>query len=351
MKKILLSAFALTLLAPSMRAQLQVDTTASVTQLQTFLAGAGITISNLSVNCPPVARGIFSNGTTTNLGMGAGFVMSTGEIATLPGPNNSSSTSGQTNGVMNDPDMDSVCGYSTFDGCILEFDVTPTHSNILFNYIFASEEYNEWVGSGFNDAFAIFFSGPGFPVQNVALLPGGTTPVTVNNVNMGSNPTYFVNNDSSMVYPTDSARIQPDGFTTNLTALISGLVANNTYHFKIGVADALDAVWDASVFLQAASFRSQELTGVDAAALGVKAHLAPNPSGGLLQLWLSGIRPGSEISIDLHDLTGRLIYNGNPVPDSMSGYFSADLSAMNPGPYVLTVHTEKGDLSLRWIKY
>jgi Secretion system C-terminal sorting domain len=340
-----------TLFSPSVHGQMTTDTLSGSAQLSTFLAGAGINITNLTVNCPSQAIGTFMHGSVpSNLNMGAGLVMSTGFISEIPGPNDITSTSGITNGISGDTDMNAVCGQQTFDGCIVEFDIVPSFSNILFNYIFASEEYNEWVGSPFNDAFAIFFSGPGFPQQNVALIPSTTTPVTVNNVNMGANPTYYVDNDSSIYYPGDSSRIEMDGMTTNLTALIPGLVASSTYHFKIGVADASDQVLDAAVFLQAASFRRQELTGVDAASLGVKLSVSPNPSSGMLDLNLAGLRPGEEISFTLHDLTGRIAFESGNMPHNGNGSFSSDLSKMPSGIYLVTVHTEKGDVSTRWIR-
>ncbi len=54
-------------------------------------------------------------------------------------------------------------------------------------YVFASEEYPEYVGSSFNDVMAVFVDG-----QNCALVPGSQTPVSINTVNPGSNSQYYV---------------------------------------------------------------------------------------------------------------------------------------------------------------
>ena len=49
----------------------------------------------------------------------------------------------------------------TFDASILEFDFITFSDTILFSYVFASEEYKEFVNANFNDAFGFFISGPG----------------------------------------------------------------------------------------------------------------------------------------------------------------------------------------------
>lgn len=70
-----------------------------------------------------------------------------------------------------DPDLNSlVTGYTTYDAVALEFDVTVAKDGFLvFRYVFGSDEYNEWVGSPFNDVFG-FFIGPA--KTNVAIVKG-----------------------------------------------------------------------------------------------------------------------------------------------------------------------------------
>ncbi len=64
---------------------------------------------------------------------------------------------------------------------MLTIHFTPTGNQVRFSYVFASEEYNEYVGSEYNDLFAFFVGG-----TNYAVLPGTSTPVAINNVNCGS---------------------------------------------------------------------------------------------------------------------------------------------------------------------
>ena len=71
------------------------------------------------------------------------------DVNTLP----SSSTSNGQPGT-------SLINGTTFDAAILSFTLTPLASgNLSFTYVFASEEYPEYVGSQFNDAFRLLVNG------------------------------------------------------------------------------------------------------------------------------------------------------------------------------------------------
>src|SRR6185436_9045314 len=101
----------------------------------------------------------------------------------IVGPNLLDDTSTD-NAMPGDPSLDAlVPGYETFDATILEFDfVCDNPTAISFQYVFGSEEYNEWVGSPFNDVFGFFLNG-----VNIATVPticsSGGIPVAINNVN------------------------------------------------------------------------------------------------------------------------------------------------------------------------
>ncbi|MDP0953449.1 choice-of-anchor L domain-containing protein, partial [Klebsiella pneumoniae] len=80
---------------------------------------------------------------------------------------------------------------TTNDAAVLQFDFIPLGDTLKFDYVFASEEYNVYVGGGVNDVFAFLLSGPNpaggnYVDANLALLPGTTTPVSINTVNNGS---------------------------------------------------------------------------------------------------------------------------------------------------------------------
>jgi len=234
--------------------------------VQNILLGTGVTASNITFNgapgnTPNAQIGQF-NAINTNpyLGIDSGIVMASGDVNVAVGPNNSGSASlGGGNLGASDPDLDQLegTGSGTNDKSILEFDFIPTGDTITFNFIFGSEEYPEWVSAGYNDAFGFFLSGPGIAgpysnsATNIALIPGTTTPVTIDNVNSASNPSYYIDNT-----PFSGAQsIQFDGYTTPITAV--GLVqCGLLYHIKLAIADVGDAIYDSGVFLEGGSFSS-----------------------------------------------------------------------------------------------
>ncbi|MBI5219498.1 MAG: choice-of-anchor L domain-containing protein [Bacteroidia bacterium] len=239
--------------------QLVVSNALTPAQLvQNVLLGPGITVSNITFSgCTSTSTGAgvcigqFSNGNTTNLGLTAGIVMSTGSIFDIAqAVSGFASTS---NGAGSDPQLAAAASATIYDATVLEFDFVPFSPQCSFRYVFGSEEYPEYVNAGYNDAFGFFITGPNpaggnFTNTNIALIPGTTLPVTIDNVNSGSYATYFIDNQSlggtTVVY---------DGFTTVLTASCS-VVPCQQYHIKLAVGDAGDAIYDSGIFLEAGSF-------------------------------------------------------------------------------------------------
>lgn len=242
----------------SLFAQLTVNTAVSATQLVNALVGnQGVTITNITSNCPAGSWGQFATGATpSSLGISAGIVLTTGTSANL-GAAASSFSSMSHNGA-GDPDLNTygVTTVTTHDACKLEFDAIPICDTIRFRYVFASEEYPDQLGGPFYDAFAFFINGPGLPLgTNIAKIPATNTPININTVNNGQafgcpavlpgpcmNCAYYVNNCTSttMVY---------DGKTTVLTAQAI-VQACATYHIKLEIADGTDYIYDSAVFLE-----------------------------------------------------------------------------------------------------
>ena len=251
------------------RAQLVVNNTLSPTQLvQDILLGPGIDAYNVTATgCVTSSTssgdciGNFSNGNTTNLGLSAGVVMCAGSIFDIP--NAASANASIDNGGGSDPQLASlVPGYTIYDATVLEFDFIPNSPQVTFRYVFGSEEYREYVGSSYNDAFGFFLSGPNpgggnYTNVNLAKIPGTTLPVTINNVNAGSYSQYYVSNSGvTIVY---------DGFTTVLTATAQ-VTPCMTYHIKIAIGDAGDHVLDSGIFLEAGSFSGGNSFSVSSAS-------------------------------------------------------------------------------------
>jgi hypothetical protein len=228
--------------ASSAKAVLIVTPTNNATTLSNTILGTGITASNFVYTGGSTASGTFTGGASAGIVIDKGIILTSGDANLAPGPNNSGGA-GSSNGASGDAQLSALAGGATTNNAsVLSFDFTSTSSNLFFNFVFASEEYNEYVGSGFNDVFGFFLDG-----KNIALIPGTTTPITINNVNLGSNSGFYVNNSPG------SADIQYDGFTKVLTANALNL-APGKHTIKLAIADVGDSILDSAVFIQGSTF-------------------------------------------------------------------------------------------------
>ncbi|HRY97499.1 MAG TPA: choice-of-anchor L domain-containing protein [Bacteroidales bacterium] len=235
--------------------------------VKNVLIGQGVTVSNVKFNnlttaIPHGAIGTFQTGANaTNLGLTSGILLTSGTATIAVGPNNSGSDGSAITPNISDPQLAALIpGYTVNDVAKLEFDFIPESDSVEFRWIFGSEEYPEWVNSSFNDVFGFFISGGFDPTnywlpynnKNIALIPSPpapvNTPVTIDNVNAGSYPQFYVNNAGG-------TWVEYDGFTTVLTAK-AYVVPCVPYHIKIAVADAGDQAYDSGVFLEEGSFNS-----------------------------------------------------------------------------------------------
>lgn len=265
-------------LAPSAPAfALSVTSSTDASALASALVGGGITISNATLVGSARQQGTFSGGLASGIGIDGGVILTSGSIDNAPGPNDSD-FAGEVAGTGSDADLASLIpGFTIFDRNVLEFDFETTTGDLFFSYVFASEEYNEFVNSSYNDVFGFFLNG-----TNIALIPGTSTPVSINTVNCGqdlvppgTNCGLFNNNDTDGGGPFFD--LQYDGFTDVLTASITGLAAG-THHLKLAIGDAGDEGYDSAVFLRAGSF-----TATDPETVPVPAPLA------LIALGLAGL--------------------------------------------------------------
>ncbi len=210
-----------------------------------FFQNDSVTVSNVSTAYDGSNMGFFDKG-DTDFPIGAGIVISTGSVEEIPFPHDYFGT-GLTTGL-EDYDINLAAGNTSGDAAILEFDFVPTNDQLLdFKYVFASEEYPEFVGTGFNDAFLFLISGPGINgpysngAENAAMVPGFDDPVSINNVNANNNPDLYIDNSGGQY-------LMFDAYTTELPATFY-VDAGETYHAKIVVADVGDHAYDSAIFL------------------------------------------------------------------------------------------------------
>ncbi|MCC7506948.1 MAG: choice-of-anchor L domain-containing protein, partial [Saprospiraceae bacterium] len=246
---------------------IQVDPGGSPESLaQNLLIGGNCyDVSNVTFTGNGSQIGSFSEG-LTNIGFDTGIMLATGDVSVAVGPNDMTSATAGFGISTPDADLTQLSGSpANFDMASLEFDITPTQSPLTFQYVFASEEYCEYVGSQFTDAFGLFISGPGISgpfggARNIATIGSGEY-VTINTVNHLNNSGLYVNNipaSGDLCGQTPATgpavnELQFDGFTRKLTAY-ADVIPCETYHIKLKICDVGDGIYDSAVFLKAGSF-------------------------------------------------------------------------------------------------
>lgn len=253
-------------------AQLIVNTSISATDLvNNVLLGPGVYAFNIQYTGSPVASGYF-DGSQSNIGLSNGVLLTTGKATDAIGPNYTTDQS-FVNNAPGDAALDSIFSQTTMEAASLEFDFVPSSDTVRFHYVFASEEFTEGVCTPYNDLFGFYISGPGIPgVQNIALIPNTSIPVSISSINSGIigsaifqpdstlpycylyNTSYYINNS----HP-GGLSVQYDGWTVVLEAK-SAVIPCETYHIKMVVAEANDPTYDTGVFIEGGSFNSQYIT-------------------------------------------------------------------------------------------
>ena len=94
-------------------------------------------------------------------GVNQGIILATGTVYNAEGPNlNDASGNATTENIASgdgDADLDQlVWPLTTEDSSVLEFDFDFEGGDLTFEFVFASEEYNEWTYSQYNDVFAFY---------------------------------------------------------------------------------------------------------------------------------------------------------------------------------------------------
>ena len=251
-----------------------------------FIKGGCQNVSDISLIGNELGVGYFSNAEEI-IGFSSGIILATGNIKNAMGPNDDIGVTTSFSLRDGDPDLDLFATDLVLDAEGIEFDFVPFGDQVEFRYVFASEEYCEYVGSKFNDSFGFFVSGPGIEGEffndaiNVATLPNTGEYVTINNVNHNLNAGNYiknelvedVNNCGISFGANNLEEIQYDGFTTPLKATID-VIPCETYHIRLVVGDVGDDILDSAVFLEAKSFDLGEGVSVVARSEGNRNAIA-----------------------------------------------------------------------------
>ncbi|MFA7650754.1 MAG: choice-of-anchor L domain-containing protein, partial [Flavobacteriaceae bacterium] len=220
----------------------------------------------------------YFDATGTSFPFDKGIILTTGFASNATGPNNNTGISGISVGWTGDSDLKAILDAQSGDNqptnnaTVFQFTFVPSIPNISFDFIFASEEYeNQYeCQHQYRDGFAFLLKGPGIPDTsgttyggiNIAAI-SGSAGVPVSTISIHSNdfmcgsevigtnffPDLYVSNSGM----NNLNEIQYDGHTVPLTAQAT-LIPGETYELKIVIADRGDAGYDSAVFFKAGSF-------------------------------------------------------------------------------------------------
>jgi hypothetical protein len=300
-------------------------------QIAALLVGSGATISNVVITGSNLAIGSFGAGET--LGIDSGVILSTGDIADAEGANTSAGA-GQGLGTAGAPALTAIVSpFETHDAMTIEFDVVTESPTFAIRYVFASEEYREYVDSEFNDVFAFFVNG-----SNIALTPGSGQPVTINTINHLRNQGIYRDNEGG-------ATTQFDGFTSPLLA-VAVVEPGTTNHIRISIADTSDSVLDSAVFIAQGGISGSQIAPLILPRQGsIEAFFGSAGTDVELPLYYafeshpptfsaSGI-PGATFTFTplYHDATGQIFTKMNILlgPDTPPGAHVVTIRAAVPG--------------------
>jgi uncharacterized repeat protein (TIGR01451 family) len=208
--------------------------------------------------------GVFTN-TNPNFPFQNGLVLQTGLVSNSGGQytgNNVSSICSS----LGDIDLLAISQANGNSGTIndatfLKFDFVAQTNAFNFNFIFASNEYGTYQ-CGFSDVFAFILTDLTTGIsQNLAVIPGSTTPVSVTNIrdsahNMACpsvNPTFFSTYNVGL--PAASTLINMRGYTVPMSVYAT-IVPNNPYSIKMVIGDYQDTAFDSAVFIEGGSFNA-----------------------------------------------------------------------------------------------
>lgn len=278
-----------------------------------------------------------------NLEMWSGIFLSTGPVKSALGPNKF--TAAGIGGSSGDGILYGVGGSllsaldttSINDVQRIHFDFISASSTLIFEYVFASDEYLESIGSRFNDRIGIFISGPGIiGDSNIAVLNGDY--ISINTVHPAiSNSNGNFNERNGDFYKTNSGSyMEFDGFTKKLYTVLH-VQPGQTYRFKIMIGDGFDSAVNSGLFIRRC-FAFCE-TGIEEEN-NIQFSISPNPSNGNFKVNFSNHQDGQ---LKITDLTGRIIH----IKDINSDTNAYHLENISSGVYTLTFESEDGFKSER----
>jgi len=196
----------------------------------------------------------YFNADNTDFPYREGIILSTGRARDATGPNIGINDSGTENWP-GDKDLITVTNTANlFNATYIQFDFVPLTNTISFNFLFASEEYQENYQCIYSDVFAFILTDSQGVSRNLAIVPGTNQPVRATTIRPGVEGQCEPRNlDFFGKINGDTDPISFHGQTESLKAE-SSVTPGESYTIKLVISDNQDSQVDSAVFLEAGSF-------------------------------------------------------------------------------------------------
>jgi len=349
--KVISSFFALSIASLANAEITEVDGTfLTVDDVVSTLLGSSLSVTDIQYSGDNGQIGLFSDYEYLfGESFKEGVILSTGHIESVGATvNTSDKTSTEFSTIaVNDEDL----GSGVFDPAKLSFTFYPVFSTITLDFIFGSEEYNEYVHSNHNDRFEILVNG-----ENCAKTPDGkkfsvntvndraTYPPLYGTAGESSNPELYINNDPRL--DRDRGRLEAPSVAVHATAMdgFSKLIQctatvnpNEANTLVIGIVDEGDAQKDSWVFLRAQSLHSippeDNNPSTDSDGDGIP-NVIESPDGDDVDSDEDGVADRFDLDSDNDGIPDSIEYQGNKAVDQdMDGHVdSPSLATPNKQP-------------------
>lgn len=245
--------------------RLPVDRGASAIEMAETIFGDGVSVQSATYTGDNNASGVYTNGNAISPGVtpgDSGIILSSGNARNFSNRNGEynqdTNQSSNMNGVDNNAEFNAVAGANTYDAAYLDVSFIPTGDVMTMQFVFASEEYPEYVDSVYQDFVAVSINGTYVPMEI------GNGDVDPGNINDGENGSLFIDNTG------DAYNTEMDGFTMTMTLTIP-VNSGDINTLRIVIADVSDSSYDSSLLIAADSVQTSLVAQTDTVNMGLDA--------------------------------------------------------------------------------
>lgn len=278
--------------------ELRYDTGASALEMANEVFGDGVTVVSASYSGPANSSAIYTRGgRAAGVTPGdSGVIFSTGNAEDFTqsngDPNRSTSMSTDTSGTNNNAAFNALAGTTTYDAVWMDVNFIPTGSTMTMSFVFASEEYPEYINSSFNDVIGVWINGSHVPIS----VGNGLT--SVNNINDANQQNLVINNMG------DDYNTEMDGFTVTLSLTIPVNIGVQN-KIRIGIADAADSGYDSNLLIAGGSVQTALIANDD--------DVTVNPLGSKTVDVLANDTADGGASLVITEINGQAVTAGSTI--------------------------------------